>query len=354
MSYRLVVASLSLFLATSLLSDSVVAQNRGDRRQGATSMPSAPFGDPHGSSGSACISGTVRTYDGHAVKNASIHALDVEGKSSSIDARSDSYGSFALYDMSPGNYEVTVASGGEQASQRVYVGYSGDVIVDFRLANDADGHKGGNGSPVSLSQYSVPAKARSLYEKAEDLMTKGKVDQSLDKVNAALAICPKFAEALTLRGRLRDGAGKKEEAIADYQQAIQYDANYPFAYLALASLLNSAGRFNESLPLLGHAERLAPSAWQTYFELARANIGKGDFTVALRNVERASALQGGPQKESPELHLLRGYTLIELSQIPLAVKEFEAFLARKPSGRNADNARKVLDELKEKNLTAVR
>ena len=83
------------------------------------------------------------------------------------------------------------------------------------------------------------------------------------------------------------------EAIADFQQAIQYDANYAVAYLALASVFNSTGRFDEALPVLGQAERLAPNAWQIYFEFARANIGKGNFAEALHNIDRASELQGG-------------------------------------------------------------
>jgi tetratricopeptide (TPR) repeat protein len=357
MYYRLVVASLSLFLATSFLSNSVVAQNRGGRRLDAPSLSSVPHVDPLGDSGaSARISGTVRSYDGHALENANIEARDVEGRNRFISARSDSDGSFALYNISPGNYDVTVTNGVDEANQRVRVSSSGEVTVDFRLANGSsgDGHKAGNGSTVSLSRYNVPAKARSLYEKAVHLRTQGKLDQSRDKVNAALAICPKFSEALTLRGTLQVAAGRKDEAVADYQQAIQYDASYPLAYLALASLLNSTGRFNESLPLLGQAERLAPGAWQTYFELARANFGKGDFALALHNVARASELQGGPQKESPELHLIRGYTLVGLSQIPLAIQELEAFLVREPSGRSADNARKVLNQLREQSVTASR
>ena len=39
-------------------------------------------------------------------------------------------------------------------------------------------------------------------------MSHGKIDEARNKVNAALAICPKFPEALTLRGMLEEDAGK--------------------------------------------------------------------------------------------------------------------------------------------------
>ena len=42
-----------------------------------------------------------------------------------------------------------------------------------------------------------PAKARGLYEKKTEKMLHGKLDESRNKANAALAIYPKFPEALT-------------------------------------------------------------------------------------------------------------------------------------------------------------
>ena len=151
---------------------------------------------------------------------------------------------------------------------------------------------------------------------------------------------------------LQANAGKPTEAAADLQQAIQYDANYATAYLALAAVFNSSGRFRESLPVLGQAERLNPNLWQIYFELARADIGTGKFAEALRNIDRSSELQGGPQKEAPEVHLVRGYALIGLNEMPRASHELETFLAREPHGEVADHARVMLDKLRATTVTA--
>ena len=49
---------------------------------------------------------------------------------------SDSSGSFALYNIPPGTYDVTVSSGVDEAHERVQVGPAiGDSTVDIRLAN---------------------------------------------------------------------------------------------------------------------------------------------------------------------------------------------------------------------------
>jgi tetratricopeptide (TPR) repeat protein len=223
---------------------------------------------------------------------------------------------------------------------------SGDANVDIRLPAPSTGTpKTVGGSTISLAQYRVPAKARLLYEKANQSLAQGKLDDSRKKVDAALALFPKFPEALTLRGMLQFAAGKHAEALADFQQAIEDDPSYAVAYIELGSALNSLGRFSESLPILGQAQRLAPNAWQTYFELARTHIGQQEFAIALRNADRASELQGGQQRESPELHLVRGYALLGLSRIPQAISEIEAYLAHQPSGRIADVARDVLAQL---------
>lgn len=209
-----------------------------------------------------------------------------------------------------------------------------------------------NASSVSIVQLSIPSGARSLYKKAASALDHGNLTESFDKVNAALAICPKFPEALVLRGALQREAGKPAEAITDFQQAIQYDANYGVAHLALASVFNSSGRFAESLPALAQARRLAPNVWQIYFEFARAYMGIGKFDDALRNLDEASLRHGGATKELPEMHLLRAYALIEVKQAPRAANEIEAYLASKPGGDAADNAREALNKLRAPTIDA--
>jgi tetratricopeptide (TPR) repeat protein len=207
---------------------------------------------------------------------------------------------------------------------------------------------------VSFAQYQVPAKARSLFEKASDLMEKGKTAQALEKVNAALASFPKFAEALTLRGVLEERTNKVEAAIEDYRLAIQADPHYPLAYITMASALNSAGRFDESLPFLTEVERFAPNLWQASYESARCSLGRNDYKGALRSVDRAAELRGNAKGDMPELHLVRGYALIGLSDNSKASTEIQAFLASRPTGRNAEMAKAMLSKLQESTAVGSR
>lgn len=356
MSYRLLAASLLLFFATSFPA-STAAQSRSLSREGPPNFPADPSSDPSAADvGFGRITGSVRTFDGHSIGNANIEVRNVGRGGRFYTARSDSSGSFALYNIPPGDYEVTASTGVEEAHERVQVGsLADDTGVDLRMRDKSAGEPGaGKGPTISFSQYRIPAKARSLYEKAIRSMSRGKFDDAFTKVNAALAIYPKFSEALTLRGTLQENSGKQTEAIADLQQAMQYDPNYALSYLTLASIYNSTGRFAEALVVLSQAERLAPNAWQTYYELARAQAGTGKFADALRNADRASELQGGPEKELPELHLVRANALIGLTELPRARHELEAFLSHQPNGQLADQARSVLDQLRASTVNASR
>src|SRR5471032_270499 len=154
MPYRLVAASLALLLATLFTAVPAAAQGRGrgGRTPASATNPNDPF-DQTPNSGR--ISGTVRTMAGHPVSDAHIEVRDVQRGNRSGTAQADTLGSFALYNSSPGAYEVTVSSGVTESHERVTVNsVSRDSNIDFRLdATPNSGPKSGDGSTISLSQY---------------------------------------------------------------------------------------------------------------------------------------------------------------------------------------------------------
>jgi Flp pilus assembly protein TadD len=358
MAWRLVAAVLSLTFAT-LLPASAQSPSSASR-------PASPaYGngglDPafqplDTGPGTSRVQGSVRTFDGHPIADANITVRDNAHAGRFFGGVTDAAGNFVLFNIPPGDYEVVATHGTDQASEDIQV-RSGSIenSLDLRMQTSPTQSKtiGPAGSTVSLAEMAVPEKARSLLMKATDAYSKGKNDEARSKVDAALAVCPRYAQALTLRGLLKVDAGNREEAIADFTEAIQNDPKYPTAYLALASSYNSIGRFDDSLPLLDEVEKLAPNAWQTYFEMSRAEVGKKNYRAALANLDHASKLEGGPEKEVPESHLVRAYALIGLAEIPRAVAEFHAYLNKVPTGHLADKTRKLLDQLQTGTITSA-
>jgi tetratricopeptide (TPR) repeat protein len=296
----------------------------------------------------------VRTYDGHIVSGANVSIREVQHGATFASTRTDSAGNFSLHNVSPGNYEVTVSVGVDEANDRVQVSNLGQATVDLRLPNNTASATGSGGSSISIAEYRVPAKARALYEKAQQLFIRGKNAEASVKLDAALKIYPTYAGALTLRGLIEQRAGEGGKAIDDFHQAIQNDPHAPLAYLALASTYNSTGRFKEAVPILDEVDRIAPNLWQTFFETARCKLGLNDFEAALRNLSRAEELRGKDKPGMPTFHLLRGYALAGLSRVQDAKREIESYLALEPKGQTADSARAMLTQLSSQKLAAER
>ena len=188
----------------------------------------------------------------------------------------------------------------------------------------------------------VPEKAGKLYWKARQNFVSNHNDEAKKQVEKALQICPKFAEALTLRGlvawRLRQG----DRGQHDFEEAIQIDPHYGVPYLALGSLYNSESHFDDALRTLGQATAISPNVWQGYFEMAKASIGKGMYAKGLELAQKAESLGGS---SFAAIHLLKAYALIPQKLYTDARQELQAFLAHDPNGSDAQRAQQLLAKL---------
>ena len=68
------------------------------------------------------------------------------------------------------------------------------------------------------------------------------------------------------------------------------DPNSALAFLVLASAYNVTSKYDDALRALDSGVRLAPQSWQAYFEMAKAYLGKSDFSSALQQVTKAEQL----------------------------------------------------------------
>jgi tetratricopeptide (TPR) repeat protein len=87
-------------------------------------------------------------------------------------------------------------------------------------------------------------------------------EQARADFSEALHVRPHYAPALTNLGNLLLEEGKLEAAIASYERAIGSDRDYAIAYLNLGVAYKRAGRLDEAVRALRHAQRLEarPSA----------------------------------------------------------------------------------------------
>jgi len=310
------------------------------------SLPGAQSGDtsfaPRFSGGSASLVGTVMDATSSSpVSDARVEIRDINGNVLSS-VYTNRQGGFDFGSVPQGRYHISAFRGISQAEDLVEV-HSLNTTINLRMAVDSRRAGGYTGNTISVEQYKIPEKARTEFEKAQQASAKDRLDDAQKHLAKALEIYPGYADALTLRAVMNLGTDTPA-AVADLEKAIQSDGNYALAYTVLGAALNIEAKFDQALQSLERGQSLAPDSWQSYFEMAKAYIGKTDYQAALRQVEKAQSLV---PKEFPVLILMKAQSLLGLKQYSNAVSELEAFLQKEPSGPNTATAQKMLQEARE-------
>src|SRR5205085_8510626 len=167
-------------------------------------------------------------------------------------------GQFEIDNLPVGSYEVVISHGLAQERQQVAI-EGATAPVTFRLAEQEAGDaKAGNSTSVSVAEMKVPKKARQHYEKAAAALKKQKLDEAAKETEEAIAVYPRYAQALTLRGILKMDKGQTQDALNDFQAAVTSDPGYSMAYVAIGSAYNSLGEYDNAARSLDRAEELDP------------------------------------------------------------------------------------------------
>ncbi|MFQ5790810.1 MAG: tetratricopeptide repeat protein, partial [Acidobacteriota bacterium] len=97
-----------------------------------------------------------------------------------------------------------------------------------------------------------------LVPMATAYMKLGNLATARDRLELALQRDPAFAEAYYALGLLDQKEDREEDAVAQFQAAVEAEPDHPGANLALAQWLRGQGRLEEARERLQHASRGAP------------------------------------------------------------------------------------------------
>jgi tetratricopeptide (TPR) repeat protein len=123
-------------------------------------------------------------------------------------------------------------------------------------------------------------------------------------------------------GRAKELVGDRAAAQAAYEKAIalaQNSEELVQSYVSLTRLLGQAGRAEEAAVVIAQAEQKFPSDPLVYEALAELSLGRGSFEDAVRDYDRALALD----PKNVGLHFARGVALRQARRFDEAFKEFE-------------------------------
>jgi tetratricopeptide (TPR) repeat protein len=247
-------------------------------------------------------------------------------------------GTFALYNIPKGTYEVVAESGDARVSDDVIL--QPDRPLELRFAGDTINYY--SDGTVSVAHILVPERARKLYSKAYAAFTEGKNEEAELLVDQALQIEPHFADALSLRGLLDMQKPDLQEAQQYLEAAIHVDPAYSPAYIALGAVYNHEGRFDDALRASERGISLSPRSWQAYFEMAKASVSRGMYQKALQFARQAQRLGGN---SFASLHLVKACALYPMKLYKDARYEIQAVISREPKGTSAKQAQALLAEI---------
>jgi len=284
------------------------------------------------------ISGTVRSTKQEGVPNATILLQNATGTVMTVPNSPD--GSFDLHGVPAGEYELVVQNGLAETRTSISVAAGANFVT---LTIPETGKPGQNaGSMVSAAQLAVPKKARHEYEKAENAAQKNKWAEANQRLQRALDIWPKFAEALVLRAIIERNAYSSQQAITDAEKAVESDPSYGKAYVVLGAAYTDANRWDDAVRVLDHGVRIAPDYWQGYYEMSRTLLLKRDFAGALQQAQKASDVG---HTNFAMLHLIKGYAYLGLANQTAARTELETYVKLDPKSDASLRVRTILERM---------
>jgi len=138
----------------------------------------------------------------------------------------------------------------------------------------------------------------------------------------ALALTQNNAVAHIGLGTALEQAGRPNDAIRHYEQALTIDPASMQAHNNLANLLDDAGQTQSALEHYQAALRLNPNAPLTHCNFGTLLIKQGRFDEAMHEYHEALRLQPG----YPHAHYLMGKALLRHGQSGTAIGEFRQAL----------------------------
>lgn len=301
----------------------------------------APFDHTSRFDVQSTVRGVVRDLTGRTVANARVEVQESLTGRVIASASSAPNGSFELMGLPAGEYQLVTFAGLAQASS--HIDTRRDIDIEVRIASQKTSDVRGT-TAVSVAQMKVPGNARKLFDKAMSSFRAARLDDAFGFVQRALGVFPDYAQALALRGILNMQKGDNAKAQPDLEKSVELDYADDTNYVALASLYNTEGRYDDAMRILDRGIALHPNAWQALTEMARAQLGKRDYEGALKSLVKTDRIMP-VGVHYPKL--LRAKAYAGMKDVPAAIAQIETFLREQPAGPNSESAKQMLQKLQE-------
>jgi tetratricopeptide (TPR) repeat protein len=164
-------------------------------------------------------------------------------------------------------------------------------------------------------------------------MLKGQVDDAVVQYQRALQINPNYSGAYDSLGQALVRKGQVDDAVAQYQKALAINPNYAQAHSNLAVALVQRGQVDDAIAQYQKALEISPGLAQAHSNLGVLLFQKGQVDDAVAQYQKA--LEINPN--SAEVHSNLGVALVRKGQVDDAVAEYQKSLEVNPNSAQAHN-----------------
>ncbi len=290
------------------------------------------------------IRGTLRKSDTNAPAELVRIELTFQNGTSAASGTTLSNGEFEIQGLRNGVYDLTAEVDGYlPAHERIEVrndSKEGLIIYVRKTAGPGD-----ELSPtVSAHFLALPHKAQDAYQKGMRLTyDKKDLKRGLEFFQRAVSEAPDCYEAYFEIGAINAHLKKFVDAESAFRKSIDLSsASFIRADVGLAGVLSNTGRYAEAKPIAQKAVDLDPNMCEALLELARAEVGLGEWDAAEKNALAARRVNSSVAP----LHMLLANIHIHKSEYDAAIEDLEAYLRLDPNSPQSAQARTTLDQLR--------
>jgi Tfp pilus assembly protein PilF len=236
--------------------------------------------------------------------------------------------------------------GYQEVSERVELIHTdhGYVMLTLYPLSRADGSTPAENAPsgeISVTDYSIPEKAREEYGKGEAALREKKPEDGVKHFQKAVKIYDNYPRAYRMLGEsyleLKDWK-KSEDAL---KKSISLDPKLAAAYVDLGAVYNQEKNYTQAEETLKKGLELSPDAVGAKYELAKTYW-------ALNRWQDAAPLAKATVTDLPDLapaHVLYGNILLKQRDGAGALHEYKEYLRLEPGGAMATAVREQVEKL---------
>ncbi len=180
---------------------------------------------------------------------------------------------------------------------------------------------------ISRDDATETDKASAYYNSGKAKAKQGKMDEAIADYDKAIELDPKDASVYYNRGVANSKQGKYEEAIADYDKAIELDPKDASVYYNRGYAKDELKKYEEVIADYDKAIELDPNKVEAYINRGNTNYRQGKYEEAIADYDKAIELD--PKDAS--VYYNRGYAKDELKKYEEAIADYDKAIELDPN-----------------------